>query len=80
MTLATIIMLAGIGLGCVLMLVGLAVFGHRAVALRRTARQAGIASTDQMRVIARRVRDLEPRIRGLTVKQQAVAARLKNRP
>jgi hypothetical protein len=73
MTLATIIMIAMICLGCALTIVGFAVVGHYVYRLVKAAKKAGIDSMRDVQEIVRRTRELEPRLREIQKKRKVVA-------
>lgn len=78
MTLATLIMVVLICLGCALAIAGLAVAGHYGYRLFKAARKAGLGSKGELQDVIRRVRALEPRVRELKEKQEVVAERLRS--
>jgi hypothetical protein len=63
MTLATIIMIVMICIGCAFVIAGFAVLGHYAYRLMKAAKKAGIDSMNDVQEIIRRARALEPRLR-----------------
>lgn len=65
-----------IGVGCALILAGLAVSLFRVISLVRAARRVGIASMADVQEVIGRVQRLEPRLRELERNQTALAESL----
>jgi hypothetical protein len=76
MTLATIIMIVLICLGCAFLLGGLAYAANYGYRLVRAARKTGIRSREDVQDFIRRVRALGPRLQEMREKQEVVAERL----
>jgi len=69
-------MIIMICVGCALGIGGLAVLAYRAIRLIKAARAAGVDSMDEIQIVIRRARALEPKLREFDTKQKAVAERL----
>jgi hypothetical protein len=78
MALDTIIMVVLICVGVALMLAGLIYVAIAGGRLAKAAREAGIASVDEVRIVMRKVEGLAPRLRDLKQKQEVVAERLED--
>lgn len=78
MTLATIIMIVLICVGCALLLAALAVAGISAWRMVKAARKAGINSKSDLEEVTRRIKDLGPRLQEMQERQEAVAERLQS--
>lgn len=78
MSLATILMIVLICVGCVCALAGVALAGHYAYRLVKAARKAGVSSRNDLQVVMRKVRDLGPRVLETQRTYEAVAERLQS--
>lgn len=77
MTVATIIMIVLICVGCALLIAGLMAVGLPAYRLSKAARKAGIASKADVEEVRRRIRAVEIRAREVQKRQEVVAEGLR---